>query len=333
MEEDWKQEIPVWKKSEDPSQDALLDHNIDDSPGDLDSPTNWFINTGDQATRKVVPVMTFTNDRRKKARNETNETIKGIANDMNVKVTEIQDHVATRQVKSSVSHSDWMSRVDGRLHLNNLSIPGSHDSMAYQSEKADYAGMVHCQDENLNEQLSLGIRFFDIRLSDDLFLFHGPFFLKSSLYDVLNTMEQFLQRHPSETVLFRYKREHNDIDYDKFRNNFNAAVEDKKSVIYEHDNDNEGFPTLDEVRGKVVIIKKGYKGCFGKDIRNMQEQLDNYNGKDSLGSADIVEIGDVEDFVETFGNGRDWNKDYRRRYQGWPGSYRKYRGCYRLVWA
>ena len=214
---------------------------------------------------------------------------------------------ATRGMRSSVSHFDWISRVGGRLHLNFLSIPGSHDTMSYQSEKTDLMGMVLCQDKNLYEQMSLGIRFFDIRLSDSLSLFHGPFFLKSSLHDVLNMMKQFLQKHPTETVIFRYKREHNDIDFNKFRDNFNAAVKNKKSVIYGHDNgqiDNKGFPTLDEVRGKIVILNyKGYNGVFGKITKDMQMQLDNYNGKDPPGSANVVEIGDVGDFVETFGDG------------------------------
>ena len=289
----------------DASQDALFNNNIHGLPADLDSPTALFNNTEDQANRKVVSEMTITYDRKETDSNGTLQIQKGKDND--VKVTDIKGNEATRGMRSSVSHSDWMSRVDGSLHLNFLSIPGSHDTMSYQSEKTDLVGMVHCQDKNLYEQLSLGVRFLDIRLSDELSLFHGPYYLKSSLYDVLNTLEQFLQRHPTETVIFRYKREHNDVDFNKFRDNFNAAVKNKKSVIYGHDNGkiyNAGFPTLDEIRGNVVILNyKGYPGCFGKNTKDLQMQLDNYDGKDPPGSADVVEIGDVQDFVETFGNG------------------------------
>ena len=80
-------------------------------------------------------------------------------------MTGIKGNEATRGMRSSVSHFDWISRVGGRLHLNFLSIPGSHDTMSYQSEKTDLMGMVLCQDKNLYEQMSLGIRFSDIRLS------------------------------------------------------------------------------------------------------------------------------------------------------------------------
>ena len=156
VEEDWEQEIPVLEKSEeenalataaDPSQDALLNNNIQGLPGDLDSPAHWFNNREDQATIRVVSDMTVTYDRRGKDRNKTLQILKGKDNDVKVKVTEIKGNETTRGMRSSVSHSDWMSRVDGRLNINFLSIPGSHDTMSYQSEKTDLMGMVLCQEK------------------------------------------------------------------------------------------------------------------------------------------------------------------------------------------
>ena len=59
------------------------------------------------------------------------------------------------------SLTTWMSEVADTQNVRELSIPGSHDSGATHSV-ADVAGK--CQDLTIKEQLTIGVRFFDIRL-------------------------------------------------------------------------------------------------------------------------------------------------------------------------
>ena len=53
----------------------------------------------------------------------------------------------------------WMSKVNDNVRLVDLSIPGTHDSGATHSI-ADVAGK--CQDSSIEEQLKMGVRFFDL---------------------------------------------------------------------------------------------------------------------------------------------------------------------------
>ena len=63
--------------------------------------------------------------------------------------------------KESNTPCVWMKDVNDSKIINEMSIPGTHDSGALHSI-FDVAGK--CQDIDINTQLNIGVRFFDLRL-------------------------------------------------------------------------------------------------------------------------------------------------------------------------
>lgn len=102
---------------------------------------------------------------------------------------------------------DWMGRLPDEANLTDLSIPGTHDTMTY-SLVDDIS--LQCQNRNLSMQLRAGLRYFDIRakLRDDrLRIYHAGGDTGFDLADVLETMFDFLDEYPSETLVVRLKQE------------------------------------------------------------------------------------------------------------------------------
>ena len=65
----------------------------------------------------------------------------------------------------SLGPKNWMSSVSDETFISELSIPGTHDSAS--DERGCNGDACQCQDATLEEQLNLGVRAFDIRLSYD----------------------------------------------------------------------------------------------------------------------------------------------------------------------
>ncbi len=170
--------------------------------------------------------------------------------------------------------SDWMDDVPGSLRLSELSLPGTHDTMARFGGDA-----VACQTLTLREQLDAGIRVIDIRLRqhEDYFeLWHGTSILSYQYAvfgaDVLDVIIDFLQDNPSETVLMQIKKEGNDpvdlplIDdppigtwpdvMDSYLAHPVVASYRWDGTVYDSMTQTQSNinPTLDEVRGKFVIL-------------------------------------------------------------------------------
>ncbi|NKY45566.1 phosphatidylinositol-specific phospholipase C [Nocardia cerradoensis] len=123
----------------------------------------------------------------------------------------------------SASNPDWMGALPDSTPLSAMSIPGTHDTMSIHGGKAGPAVVTQekfdtgctepaCASERTaSTQLEAGIRAFDIRVRRDeagnLGVQHGSFYQQAGLDDVLRITEQFLDRHPRETILMRVKAE------------------------------------------------------------------------------------------------------------------------------
>lgn len=101
---------------------------------------------------------------------------------------------------------DWMKHLPGSVKLTQLSLAGTHDSMALHGTTEHAV----CQRMTLQTQLESGIRALDIRckLKDgDFKIYHGSHYQQCNFGDVLTTLAQFLKAHPSETVVMRMRDE------------------------------------------------------------------------------------------------------------------------------
>jgi len=111
--------------------------------------------------------------------------------------------------------SDWMANVNDSLKLNQINIPGTHDSATFDLLFDVFSDeMAKTQKLNIKEQLAIGVRYFDIRLgnfkmfdSEDININHGPADSEITFKEVLRDCREFLKDHKTETVILHLKNE------------------------------------------------------------------------------------------------------------------------------
>lgn len=165
-------------------------------------------------------------------------------------------------IYSSANMNAWMRELKDNTLTSAISIPGTHNSPTCHVA----APSVRCQAVSPREQLENGVRFFDIRVSprhpqdpskDDLLLVHSvfPVSLTGFKYfrDLINDVESFLERNPSETLIMSVKREgageHTDEQLCRILRDHYVS---KSKRWYTEPK----VPTLGEARGKVVLIRR-----------------------------------------------------------------------------
>ena len=123
------------------------------------------------------------------------------------------------QAKENTS-SNWMEKINDETKLSAMSIPGTHDSA---TQYVSLSPIFQCQDTDIKTQLENGYRYLDIRLvlkKDNFILKHNfakckkersIFSTPLTLDDVLEDIYTFLDKHPSETVIFCAKKENRGI--------------------------------------------------------------------------------------------------------------------------
>ena len=150
------------------------------------------------------------------------------------------------------SNPDWMAALKDSTLISQLSIPGTHDTMAFYGGDA-----VQTQSMPLPAQLQSGVRVLDIRCRhiEDIFaIHHGSFFQNAFFGDVLNMARDFLKAHPGEAILMRVKEEYTP---EKNTRTFEETFRDYywatwKDIFWQPISDN---PTLGQIRGKVVVLQ------------------------------------------------------------------------------
>ncbi|WP_078963384.1 phosphatidylinositol-specific phospholipase C domain-containing protein [Streptomyces durhamensis] len=110
---------------------------------------------------------------------------------------------------TSVGNPDWMRRIPDSTGLGQMSIPGTHDTMAVHG--GALAPWYYQTQENhgdsadtLITQLDAGIRAIDIRVrivNTAFAIHHTNVYQNANLDDVLTKTRAFLAAHPQETVL------------------------------------------------------------------------------------------------------------------------------------
>ena len=162
-----------------------------------------------------------------------------------------------REDGKQVDNPDWMSLLPNNVHLSELSIPGTHESLSRHSGGVVPLDLVKTQSMALKFQLESGIRALDVRcaiVGRSFNIYHGNIYQKESFDGVLSTVVKFLIDHPSETVLMRVKQERTDQPgtfLEIFRQTYWKNVK-YQSYIPKGMSLN---PTLREMRGKIVILQ------------------------------------------------------------------------------
>lgn len=196
-----------------------------------------------------------------------------------------------------------MSKLPDDKLLLLTNIPGSHDSTAYNM---NIFGSVFakCQDLNIMDQLKIGVRLFDIRITKqndcalscginqiisnldyDLICCHGIcdcYYINDvgakknlTFKDVLIDMKNFLEENPSETIILGYSSGRGDS-----YNNIKRAIELVDKIVGDISIKFNRNLTIGEARGKIIntnyksdqinsdgkiIFQNGYGGGTGLD--------------------------------------------------------------------
>lgn len=150
---------------------------------------------------------------------------------------------------------NWMENIGDDVLLKNINIPGTHDSTTRYCQFSLFAS---CQKKSISEQLSAGVRVFDIRV-DGMTLVHSfckckesPFGKALTLDKVIGDMFSFLAENPTETIVMLFKMDKGDDSGKCFSLLYENFIKPHPEKWYL---ENE-IPSLGEVREKIVLVRR-----------------------------------------------------------------------------
>lgn len=156
----------------------------------------------------------------------------------------------------------WMGNVHDNKFLDELSIPGTHDSgtCSVDNDTEPQTSQVKCQQDYIPTQLLEGIRYFDIRLGkgDDPGIDHGGFYLFKKdgnflhLSDVIGYFTTFLKENPTEALIMLVSRGNDEATDEGITTAFAKVMDENPDLFYTSSR----VPTLGEVRGKIVLLRR-----------------------------------------------------------------------------
>ncbi|KAJ7241998.1 PLC-like phosphodiesterase [Mycena rebaudengoi] len=215
-----------------------------------------------------------------------------------------------------VDPTNWMgdSRIDGRRYLSEFTLPGTHNSHAtgnnvpFPTNLPGIKGWVTCQSWGVRKQLELGVRFVDLRVGTGMKMVHGRSDLTGTLWDVMNELTGFLRDHPSETVTVSIK-----WDEESFRGTQvpepASFGPDMEKMTRERGSWYTGttIPTLDEVRGKMILLRRFGNSNLGLELGNQFKGPSSGPAPPGLDPKEQQWFGNKQelDWVKTTPNNRD----------------------------
>ena len=104
--------------------------------------------------------------------------------------------------RDGLSLDNWMLAVQDDTLLTNVAIPGAHDA-----ECIDMMWAYQTQNTSIEEQLAMGVRYFDIRIANDAGvsrIFHADH-MGIEAESVLAAMHEWLLAHPSECLIIDFQ--------------------------------------------------------------------------------------------------------------------------------
>lgn len=189
----------------------------------------------------------------------------------------------------------WMKYVDGNKYLDELSIPGTHDSStcSVHNDAEPQTSLAKCQQDYIPTQLLEGIRYFDIRLGKnddkgDPGIDHGICYLLKKdggfihLSDVIGYFKTFLNENPSEALIMLVSRGNDEATDESVTTAFANVMDNNSDLFYTSSH----VPTLNEVRGKIVLLRRfrlagdsvdGH--TWGLDLTEWDDKIKAHSGK------------------------------------------------------
>ncbi|MFA8300844.1 MAG: hypothetical protein ACEPOV_11825 [Hyphomicrobiales bacterium] len=244
----------------------------------------------------------------------------------------IQTHDAntTTGIWASVSQitdrANWMydsMSVIGDKKFCDITFPGSHDAGMYPSS------LAQTQNKNFYQQLTAGIRFFDVRPNSEMHVYHGPVG-GPSVDEVLNDVKHFMDEGHNELVVLKFShfKDFNDGVYSTLA----QKIKDKLGPYLYVNNTNKRLAdiTMEDylgTGGKVLILMEG-EYAINHHQDGIYTYRDNYDS--NIGEADIVFY---DDYTDTTDYGR-MRSDQLNKYYNYDGlSSNKESDMFLLSWT
>ncbi|PGB05633.1 phosphatidylinositol-specific phospholipase C [Bacillus toyonensis] len=186
----------------------------------------------------------------------------------------------------------WMSKLEDTQKISEISIPGTHGTMALHGASFIDEDLTRNQIMPLSQQFNAGIRYVDMRVKrvkDSFAMQHGIVNQKAMFEDVLKETIQFLRSNPQETILMRLKEETDPESGSKsfeeifksYRDRNASYFWDPNSVSFSERNN----PKLGDVRGKIVILQNfsaSQEYGINYESLNIQDNFEVSAGPDGL---------------------------------------------------
>lgn len=190
-------------------------------------------------------------------------------------VPEATGEVLDAKSTSSFPMNQWMRGIPDVRSLADISIPGTHDSGALY-DPPGLPGTAAAQTEDLQTQLTHGVRFLDIRLRyidgpPKLVVHHGAVYQNLSGKDVVDICVRFLVQNPSETIVMSINEDLTSMPWDtsdkhpvEFEDQVKTTLVDRylpfvrtfdKKRVTRFFTENR-IPSLGEVRGRIVLLRR-----------------------------------------------------------------------------
>lgn len=175
----------------------------------------------------------------------------------------------------------WMKYVDNNKFLDELSIPGTHDSgtCSVDNDTEPQSSQAKCQQDYIPTQLLEGVRYFDIRLgkndeNGDPGIDHGACYLLKKdgnfmhLSDVIGYFNTFLSENPTEALIMLVSRGNDEATDESLTTALGKVFDENPDLFYTSSR----IPTLGEVRGKIALLRRF--GLAGNSVSSHTWGLD-----------------------------------------------------------
>lgn len=159
------------------------------------------------------------------------------------------------------SSTTWMeNEIDRSIALNELTIPGSHDSLTFHWDKKfnpfeiTVSYWAKTQSLSIYEQLLAGTRYFDVRIILDKntwYGIHGDYVNKNVTYEsVLRELSDFCKQYPKEIIIWNLYVQKSS---DRFPTDLHVKYLDPLLISYEPGGFSQSVETLNK-RGHVILV-------------------------------------------------------------------------------
>ena len=199
--------------------------------------------------------------------------------------------------------SAWLSFLSSSTPISSISMPGTHDTMAYVG-----GPLCETQEWSLKTQLEAGVRYLDIRnrrWGKRFTIHHGLCFLFATFEDVLKEITAFLDKNEQETIIMRVKEEFVPrFASESFQKIWNRYM-DRYRKYFVGDLGSR-IPTLGEVRGKIIVIREADFCCYGwkwndNKLLRIQDYFKVYQSKsDFPRGPDTVSVDQKKNFITKY---------------------------------